>query len=29
MSGRENVIGFWNAVIRWFDRYMKNPRSAP
>jgi dipeptidyl aminopeptidase/acylaminoacyl peptidase len=29
MSGRGNVIDFWNALIRWFDRYVKNPRSAP
>ena len=23
-EGRENVIDFWNAVLRWFDKYVKN-----
>ena len=23
-EGRENLIDYWNAVLRWFDRYVKN-----
>jgi dipeptidyl aminopeptidase/acylaminoacyl peptidase len=26
-EGRENLIDFWNAVLRWFDKYVKNAPS--
>lgn len=27
-QGRENLIDYWSAVIRWFDQYAKNARPA-
>jgi dipeptidyl aminopeptidase/acylaminoacyl peptidase len=28
-EGRENLIDYWNAVLRWFDRYVKNAEVNP
>jgi dipeptidyl aminopeptidase/acylaminoacyl peptidase len=28
LEGRENIVDYWNAVIRWFDGHVKNPASG-